>query len=297
MRKNRIKLQELLETKKRSKYFELVSNELEHMEQYLHEAKNSLLLEYVPIKIVSCFESYFRGIYKEIIDNPTYRTRLKEIRTLKDVSYDFDVLGAFEDNVITLGDYLSHLIPCSKLEDINATLSDLLNIHFLERIKDELPCHSKLLQSIIEIFELRHIYCHEAPKVNRIDYEKSMTSIHDACDFLTISDKIVHTILYPDLPVTSADMVDYAEKSFKQTEHLLNELIEEIKSHDIEDLDLEFLEDWKKYRIAKAKSDSSFVQDGSMYLVFYYQSLERTTHFFMKQLMDEFGRRLGLSLS
>ena len=297
MRRNRIQLQELLETKKRSKYFELVSNELEHMEQYLHEAKNSLLLEYVPIKIVSCFESYFRGIYKEIIDNPTYRTRLKDIKTLKDVSYDFDVLSAFEDNVITLGDYLSHLIPCSKLEDINATLSDLLNIHFLERIKDELPCHSKLLQSIKEIFKLRHIYCHEAPKVNRIDYEKSMTLIHDACVFLTISDKIVHTILYPDLPVTSADMVDHAEKNFKQTEHLLNELIEEIKSHDIEDLDLEFLEDWKKYRIAKAKSDSSFVQGGSMYLVFYYQSLERTTYFLMKQLMDEFGRRLGLSLS
>lgn len=38
-----------------------------------------MLFEYIPIKIVACFETFYRELYKEIIDDNKYRKYLNNI--------------------------------------------------------------------------------------------------------------------------------------------------------------------------------------------------------------------------
>ena len=88
-----------------------------------------------PVKIVACFEQLFRDEYQKILVNQKVKKNLKNIDLFKDTKFNFDVIGAFEENTISLSDYLSLLIPCSKLADIDNAISKLIGINFLSELQ------------------------------------------------------------------------------------------------------------------------------------------------------------------
>ena len=251
-----------LHREKRS--FEIIS-ELYEIKRIYENIDNPKLLEFIPIKIVSCFEAFFRCIYKDLMDNPQNRKRFKDIKSLKNLNFDFDVLGAFQDNEISLGDYLSYLIPCSKLEDINDTISTLLNVDFIEEIKKN-DSSSNLLKSINEIFELRHALCHEIPLMDKLDVNKMNQYINDACKFLESSDNIVMEVENPNSPITTLEMIIDSEEKFKIIEKELDDLIHQIRTFDIDGYftsnDLDFVDKWKEYRELRAKSEAKKCEGG-----------------------------------
>ena len=255
---------------------------------------DSKLLEIVPIKIVACFEDYFRIKYSEIIDNAKCRGRLKDVKIFKNLQFDFDVLGAFQDNAITLGEYLSYLIPCSKIDDITDTLNILLEIDFFKKLKEQTENAPKLLNSINETFRLRHIFCHEIPKTEELNSEKVSVLLNDAHDFLSIAENIITDVLYPNVPLTTLDMRIEPEKMFVEAEKELESLIEKIKSKDKEqegdlaNAQFNYFENWKQYRDARAKSECSNVEGGSIYPVVYAQCLTTITKAFIKELNEEY---------
>ena len=248
--------------------------------------------EYIPVKIVASFQEFFRGIYKEIIDDPKFRERIKDVKALKKVDYDFDVLGAFQDNEITLGDYLSYLIPCSNVETIDDTISKLLNIDFLGKIKEKSSNPSGLLQSINDIFRLRHMYCHEISTSDSLDYDRIMVYINDACDFLTLADDIILETQFPDSLNTTMEMIKEADEEFKRVDIELNSLIIQIRAlkteGDLFSNSLDYIEEWKQYRLSKAKSEASVTKGGSFYPIIYTHSLINTTKALIKELKTEY---------
>lgn len=250
---------------------------------------NAIPNEYVPVKIVAGFEEFFRECYQKIIDIPDFRKGLKDVKALKNATYDFDILGAFQDSDITLGDYLSYLIPCSKFEDINNTLSALLNIDFAQRIKEVNENAAEILDSVNEIFRMRHIFCHEIQQSEKLDYNKATKLIDDASDFLTTANEVISNTIYPNIQTTQ-EMQEEANRMLAATEEELGLIVQRIQNEDYYGIfNFDFLDAWKQYRETRAKLySSSIADDGSMSPIAYTISKESTTRALINELKDNF---------
>ena len=103
--KKQLQLSELTESLERGKTNFQAQIELYDLRDLCYTMDNPQLLEYVPVKIVACFEQLFRDEYQEILVNPKVKKNLKNIDLFKDTKFNFDVIGAFEENTISLSDY------------------------------------------------------------------------------------------------------------------------------------------------------------------------------------------------
>lgn len=178
------KLDDIISSLKRSHGVVVGLTTLSSLNRIYENVHDSELLEYVPIKIVSLMEEHFRQIYREIIDNKEYRGNLKKVKFLKDMRFDFDVIDAFQNQKVTLGDYLSYHFPCSSVSQIFDQFGQLLGVDFRSRLIDkiaeqegevELPKEEARInivfffKSIDMIFQMRHVLCHEGGIVRTID--------------------------------------------------------------------------------------------------------------------------------
>ena len=298
------KFDDIKESLKRSRgtTYELFS--LTNLVNIYKNVQNSELLEYVPVKIVSLFEEHFRQLYAEIIDMPKYRCNLKKVKFLKDLRMDFDVIDAFQNNEVTLGDYLSYYFSCNSVYQVMEQFGQLLNmdvkgklmkkivdieIKSSESENDARKASSLYIESVDLIFKARHIMCHEGAFINKLENTMVMQMIDDAILFAQFIDNIVSDILYPGFDYTQASMNNDAYRKFKKADDNLNQLIEYIKDNkkDLEP-DFSYLESWKEFRKCKAESDAKTCEGGSMYPCIYYSSLEETTKQLIVQVKSSF---------
>lgn len=293
--KNQLQLSQIQEALARDKNYYEVFMDISELEDIYKDISSTQLLEYVPVKIVACFEEFFRGMYKEIIDNPKSRNRLKEVDALKNAKFDYEIISAFQENEITIGDYLSYLIPCSKLEDINNALSKLLSIDFLAKVEEVDKRRTTLLKSINDIFRLRHIFCHELPLNVELSHVQVQKLIADSCQFLDFSDSVIKRSLYGDVSIPYEE-IKKSQVKFEAADKELNELVALIKSkEDKNNLfynNLSYIEEWRIYRDARAKSESSIHHSGQYFEIYYNLSSERTTRNLIKELKREFKDEL-----
>lgn len=268
------------------------------------EINDSDLLEYVPVKIVSCTEEYLRQLYKDIIDTPKYRKNIKKLKCLKDCRYDFDVIDAFQNREITLGDYLSYHLPCSSVNQIIEHFETMLIDNFREQLikqiieikeedsSDEYESKNanQLLQTIDDTFKTRHILCHEGLPTISIDNVSAMQMINDSHTFIKAIDKLVSDSLYgPEEFLTQAKMNNIACNDFEEAEQELEEVIKGIKEKDENYMaNFEYIIAWKKYREKRAESEASVCEGGSMYPCIYWGSMTNTTQQLINELKKEF---------
>lgn len=298
------KFDDIKESLKRSRgtTYELFS--LTNLVNIYKDVQDSELLEYVPVKIVSLFEEHFRQLYAEIIDMPKYRCNLKKVKFLKDLRMDFDVIDAFQNNEVTLGDYLSYYFSCNSVYQVMEQFGQLLNMDvkgkLMEKIvdielksseseNDARKASSLYIESVDLIFKARHIMCHEGAFMNKLENPMVMQMIDDAILFTQFIDNIVSDILYPGFDYTQASMNNDAFGKFEKADNNLNQLIEYIKDNkkDLEP-DFSYLESWKEFRKCKAESDAKTCEGGSMYPCIYYSSLEETTKQLIAQVKSSF---------
>lgn len=298
------KFDDIKESLKRSRgtTYELFS--LTNLVNIYKDVQDSELLEYVPVKIVSLFEEHFRQLYAEIIDMPKYRCNLKKVKFLKDLRVDFDVIDAFQNNEVTLGDYLSYYFSCNSVYQVMEQFGQLLNMDvkgkLMEKIvdielksseseNDARKASSLYIESVDLIFKARHIMCHEGAFMNKLENPMVMQMIDDAILFTQFIDNIVSDILYPGFDYTQASMNNDAFGKFEKADNNLNQLIEYIKDNkkDLEP-DFSYLESWKEFRKCKAESDAKTCEGGSMYPCIYYSSLEETTKQLIAQVKSSF---------
>ena len=80
------------ETLSRSKFSNEIEIELYGLYEVCENISDSKLFEYIPIKIVACFEAFFRCVYTEIMDDPRFRGRLGNVKQLKNTKFNFEVV-------------------------------------------------------------------------------------------------------------------------------------------------------------------------------------------------------------
>lgn len=292
--KKQLQLSETIESLERGKTNFRAQIELYDLQELCYKMDNPQLIEYVPVKIVACFEQLFRDEYQEILENPKVKKNLKNIDLFKDTKFNFDIIGAFEENTISLSDYLSLLIPCSKLGDIDNAISKLLGINFLTELekKDD---GKVILESISEIFRLRHIYCHEVPLKQVLDVDNARKLISHAITFIDNSDDIIRTALYSD-HIGGIEEIEIAKKEYEKANKELEELIETLKVKQEKGPfhynDFSYIEKWKEYREERALCDSSINNKESYLPLHYYRNMERTTKSLIKELKEDYKYEL-----
>ncbi len=292
--KKQLQLSELTESLERGKTNFQAQIELYDLRDLCYKMDSPQLLEYVPVKIVACFEQLFRDEYQEILVNPKVRKNLKSIDLFKDTKYDFDVIEAFEENDISLSDYLSLLIPCSKLADIDNAISKLLGINFLSEFRKK-DNGKAILESVSEIFRLRHIYCHEVPLKKNNDIDSARKLISHAIEFIDDSDDIIRNALYSD-HISGIEEIQIAQKDYEKADKELKELIEAIKLKQDKGRfhynDFSYIEKWKEYREERALCDSTIEYKESYSPLDYYSNMERTTKSLIKELKEDYKYEL-----
>lgn len=97
---------------------------------------NKELLKYIPIATVACFEAFFRSVYKELIDfGKPFSDNVIKFNQAQNVKFDFDIINAIQTKTVTVGEFISHILPCNNFDDINKNLSLLCGIDFADQIK------------------------------------------------------------------------------------------------------------------------------------------------------------------
>lgn len=274
---------------------------------------NKELLKYIPIATVACFEAFFRSVYKELIDfGKPFSDNVVKFNQAQNVKFDFDIVNAIQTKTVTVGEFVSHILPCNNFEDINKNLSLLCSIDFADQIKkfkresifEHVNDNSKqfidngdqIIADIKRTFELRHIFCHEFATNLHIDKDEILRCFNNAKLFLNQTNDFVWDLIYPNAPETQTDMNIQASDEFEKFENDLSVLISTIKEAKNENSDFDLnvglfdktIEQWKIYRKTKAESDASVVEGGTMYPLLYASSLTNTTKEKIESLKNEF---------
>lgn len=139
------------------------------------------LLKYFPIGTVACIEAYFRIVYRDLIDfGPPFSDRLVEF---KDIKFNVEtVLAIHSKKAISLGEFISHLIPTNNPDDINKNMSYLIGDDFFRRLAINMkvsygrmgPVAGEDIEPYVfnglkRLYELRNIFCHELGTTQPLD--------------------------------------------------------------------------------------------------------------------------------
>jgi uncharacterized protein YecT (DUF1311 family) len=299
------------------------SSRLDDIEYAFHENLNyngdysKELLKYIPIATVACFEAFFRSVYKELIDHgKPFSDNVVNFNQSRNVKFDFDIVNAIQTKTVTVGEFISHILPCNNFDDINKNISILCDLGFTKEIKkfkrDSIFEHvndnssqfienaDQIIVDIKRTFELRHIFCHEFATNLRIDEQEILRCFNNAKIFLNQTNDFIWYLIYPNSPETQADMNIHASEQFEKADNELTELISTIKEASKErtymELNLELFDDlineWKNYRDKKATFDASVVEGGTMYPTIYATSLTSTTKEKIESLKNEYATEL-----
>lgn len=307
-----VAIPKITEALKRAQDPDLILSKLYKMSTDYQDIENPDILELVPVKIVSCFEEYFRQLYQDIIDEMEDKALLKDIKCLKDMKFDFDLIAAISKKNVTLGECLSYSFPCNKFSDIENNFTDLLKINFIEELKkrikpdfdntvseEELETKARNdIASIDKIFKMRHIICHEGGLGYSLDKDSVQTIIEDAINFVTNVSEVYRIIMYPMEPITQYDMNESGQKEFEKIQNELDSIVEIInKKKSAVDLpnDLSYLEEWEQYRENRAKIQASQYEGGTIYPLVCFSSKIETTMSMINELKTKYRKLLLFS--
>ncbi len=187
--------------------FEFLKNEAPDDAPYKTE-----LLKYLPIGFVACIEGYFRLLYRDLIDHgPPFSDN---VNGFKDIKFGVEqVLSIHSKKMVSLGEFVSHLLPSNNLGDINRNMSTLIGKDFLERLagtridlregfQPSLMEHNlqpEIFQNLERLLELRHIFCHELAPAVHIDAREA-EDCANAAMILLITTEAMSKELMPAAP-------------------------------------------------------------------------------------------------
>lgn len=166
----------LRELKECIKILEIVIDDADYLEEkhgIFLIRKLTNLDPFFPIKCVACIEGYFRLVYAHLIDfgNP-FRNNAKQFSEIK---FSIETVLSLDVADVSIGDFISHLLPINNFENVNSVMSTLIGEDFKNKLKVMFlkQPHMKpffgtiedifndIIKVISEMFKLRHIYCHE----------------------------------------------------------------------------------------------------------------------------------------
>lgn len=164
-------------------------------------------LPYFPIRLVACFEGYFRLVYADLIDRvPQFQDNTAT--NFKDIKFTLETALSLRQHSLSLGDFTAHLLRTNNLGDIKRNVSCITGSDFIEDIKATRPKlypysqtallpewevdeDAQLISRVERIFELRHIFCHELAPAESVSIGEISEYSYTAARFLHISEAVV----------------------------------------------------------------------------------------------------------
>lgn len=181
-------------------------------EDYLKENYNifdvsniSYVNQFFPIKCVTCIEGYFRLVIANLIDlgNP-FRENAKRF---SDVNFSIETVLSLQIEDVSVGDFIAHMLPIKSFEQICSIMSILIGADFKNEIKTiylTLPVFkplfgtiedffNEIIKQVVEMFNYRHIYCHELGIPDKVRYTSS-GCVESTIKFLHLTEIFVEQI-------------------------------------------------------------------------------------------------------
>lgn len=157
---------------------------------------------YFPVALVACIEGYFRMAVADLIDKGS--PFIDRVIKLRDVNVSLEVAVAIQTSKISLGEYISHFLSISCLEDICRALSALLDMDFRERLlsshfhlfEDEPPfqleeARGDFVGAVRDLFHTRHMLCHEFVPDLSVDNGEMMRAFAASDVLVSLSEIII----------------------------------------------------------------------------------------------------------
>lgn len=152
------------------------------------------LMRYLPIAVIACIEGYFRLLFRDLIDaGSPYIDNLRSFED-RDLRFKIDDIVAIQKETVSLGDFISHLLPINSLEEINYCMSTLLGKDFLESLKSSPFISPSVYKGVKRLFELRHIFAHELATKEKLDIKKCETIIGAGVSFLMATETMISQV-------------------------------------------------------------------------------------------------------
>lgn len=248
-----------------------------------HDQTNEELTRYFPVALIACIEGYFRLAIKELIDaGEPYITNAE--RPASSIKLDFTVVRAIHGKAITVGELVGHSVPLSRLDHIESSMSGLLGVSFLDRLRTisdrwdhevrgapEQPILSDpdaVFSGVAKAFELRHIICHEIASAHEILYPEVARCFECCVAFLRAADELVSETLHPGAPLTQSAMNIAAGESLADARESLAHAVSELRARLSGD-ELEAFDGaqaiWERACTAWAEFDAMEVKGGTMW--------------------------------
>ncbi len=235
------------------------------------------IIKYFPIGIVAVFEAYFRSAIAELIDyGPPFSENAARFEKERGLPLDFGVVLTIQGKKITMGELVGHLIPFRSLDDIDYSMSTVLQSSFLGDLKstvdrwavevegaDSKPIledAAETFQDVKEIFRLRHIYCHEIANSERPDRTLIAKCFESSSIFLKAADQLIWNLVAPGAPLSQSGINEKASQDLTESNHKLDSVTAEITSYLDGNEQKEFAaaqESWKTFRELEAEARAS----------------------------------------
>jgi hypothetical protein len=263
------------------------------------------LLRYLPIGSVACIEGFFRLVIRDLIEKGVpFSDNAVNLNKNNELRLDFQALNAIHGRRITLGDFVSHLLPINNLADINLHLSTLIGEDFLERIKtidvlivqDEHREYKALgtiigdvIQGVNDIFEMRHIYCHELALRTKADQKRIEHGYFMLRTFLLATTECIWRLESVDTPMSQLEINQKAYDEFSALDNEMKQLVGQVNVQESDDpgpaiADVQAA--FEQYRELSARHGAREWTGGSGYPMVYYAHLSDIT----RQRMEELKR-------
>ena len=130
------------------------------------------VIRYSFICLIACLEGYFRLVIKDLVDKSEICR--KNIQNINDLKFDIKSVLAINVKEVSIGEFVSHLVPLSSFEQLNKNLSTITDSDFMEELKqvevkyekeERRKMYSDTPKYVKKTYEFRNIYCHElSPK-------------------------------------------------------------------------------------------------------------------------------------
>lgn len=210
-----------------------------------HDKSENELIRYFPVALIACVEGYFRMAIKDLIDaGEPYLSNAE--KPASSVKLDFSVLRAVHGKTITVGELVAHGVQLSRLEHLEAVLSNLLGAGFLQalrtttdrwahEVKGEpatpvLANPDEVFADVARTFELRHIICHEIASAYEIESEEVARCFESCVAFLRAADEFISETIHPGAPLTQTDMNIAAGQSLDERRKQLADVVTGFRS-------------------------------------------------------------------
>lgn len=295
----------------------LILHDLTTLELATHQFNNqdkahaSVFYKFLPIATMACFETFLRQSVQSLVDKGApYFDRLEPILGKLNQRLDFDIITNLQKQQFTLGEFISHLIPCNSLNDVEWMLSTLLETSFMESVKnyrsiferitkgdtqaDIAARFEEIKKSIAKSFERRHVFCHEAVGSIELDSEELLIDLHNWDVFLRHAGDFIGSLLYENWGLTPHEQVDRIFEKLRMKEESLAQKIEEVKTrrghlieYDYPDFEIDFaatMESFENFSKSKAKLLSDFTPSATWSSHIYAEDRIRSLDFMIENL-------------